>query len=42
MSAFGMDNKSISILMDESLENVRKIVFRVRSKIKNEFKHERN
>ena len=42
MNAFGMDNVSISYLLGESLENVRKIVVRTRNKIKTIFKDERN
>ena len=42
MSVFGMDNASIAIILGESNENVRKVIFRVRSKIKHTFKNERN
>ena len=42
MNAFGMDNVSISYLLGEPLENVRKIVVRTRNKIKTIFKDERN
>ena len=38
MSVFGMDNESISVALNEKKENVRKIIFRVRAKIKKEFK----
>ena len=41
MYVFGMDKSEISILLGESSENVRKIIFRVRNKIKHIFKNER-
>lgn len=37
MGVFGMDNKSISDKTGESVENVRKIIFRIRKKIKSNF-----
>jgi DNA-directed RNA polymerase specialized sigma24 family protein len=42
MSVFGMDNASIAIVLDEKQENVRKVIFRVRAKIKKEFKNARS
>lgn len=42
MSVFGMDNDSIAKQLSESNENVKKIVHRTRSKIKNLFKNERS
>ena len=41
MTMFGMDSKAVSDETLESRENVRKIVSRVRSKIKEKFKYER-
>lgn len=41
MVMFGMDSKSVSEITTESNDNVRKIVSRLRSKIKNKFKNER-
>lgn len=41
MTMFGMDSKAVSDETCESRENVRKIVSRVRSKIKEKFKYER-
>jgi len=42
MSVFGMDNESIAEMLEEPRENVKKVVFRTRSKIKNLFKNERS
>ena len=41
MTMFGMDSKAVSEESNESRENVRKIVSRMRSKIKEKFKYER-